>query len=1064
MKKRILSVLLAFAMIFTLMPTALAAPTTYQVVTVDKTTVQAGETVNVKVTLPAGIQTAGSFTVVMNFDKEKFEVTGRKMPPTLTATNTDFESNENVSIVANGKAIANTSGQLTANASYPYNTIQVAGVTVIDATLKAKASGVAAFSFEIFEITYSDNGTQYIVKKDQLETPPSVTIPKAPITSVSAKVDAPQKGVALDTTVDVGGATAYTGTVKWYVGETEATETIAKANTEYTAKITLTASSGESFDAALDNTTTTEGYAVKKVSNTELLLTMTFGATGFGNALGGSVTIDKTSPKFGETLNAVTTALDYNGETAGTLSYQWYRGDTAIPSATGSSYTTVAADVGKTIKVEVKNSNNSDSVFSALTAAVAKANGPAAPTGLTASVTDTTITVTKNSAWQYSKDGGSNWQDSNVFTDLTPNTTYNQIVARVKETATHNAGAKSATISATTAMGSADTATITQLKATHTPYIGTYDGNLHNAFTVTALPSGWSVAGYSSTETGTYGTMTTVTNVADSGKIYVKFSHTSYADVIAEYTVTVNRAPLSIKAKDHTITYGDAPANNGVTISGYVNGETASNLAGTLSYDYSYAQYDNVGNYSITPKGYTSANYDITYKPGKLTVGQKEVGLTWAGDTGRVWGDGKTVTATATGMVNSDVINVTVTGGDATAVGSHTATATGLTGTKAGNYKLPVANTQTYNIGKATARTLADIPVSQKYSVTTGAKAIGTVMPADAGTLTYTKGAESKTGSVAIDSWNVDFTGKVTFTLSGGVAGDTVTLPVIIGSDNYENSTVNVVITLTAKENQAALKITGGETVVYGQTLQLGTSGGSGDGAVTYAVTNGTGEATIDATGKLTPVKVGIVKVKATKAGNADYNAITSAEVEITITQATPTGAPKYTAITTSGKTLAEAGLTTTGSNLSVPGTVKWVDDTTGADLPDTTTVEANKLYKWVFTPRDSANYTTLNGTIVLYRASTGIVIYSPCYTIKASAGANGTISPAGWCSVVENGSQTFTFTPDKGYTVAKVLVDGKSVGAVKSYTFKDVTKDHTIEVIFMKSNGNPATGVFVMP
>ena len=107
----------------------------------------------------------------------------------------------------------------------------------------------------------------------------SATILKAPISSVTAKVDAPQKGVTLDTSVDLGGAMAYTGTVKWYVGETEATETIAKANTEYTAKITLTASSGESFDAALDNTTTTEGYAVKKVSDTELLLTKTFPAT-----------------------------------------------------------------------------------------------------------------------------------------------------------------------------------------------------------------------------------------------------------------------------------------------------------------------------------------------------------------------------------------------------------------------------------------------------------------------------------------------------------------------------------------------------------------------------------------------------------------------------------------------------------------------------------------------------------------------------------------------------------------------------------------------------------------
>lgn len=62
-------------------------------------------------------------------------------------------------------------------------------------------------------------------------------------------------------------------------------------------------------------------------------------------------------------------------------------------------------------------------------------------------------------------------------------------------------------------------------------------------------------------------------------------------------------------------------------------------------------------------------------------------------------------------------------------------------------------------------------------------------------------------------------------------------------------------------DDQAALTLTGGTTVVYGQTLQLGTSGGSGTGAVTYAVTNGTGEATIDATGKLTPVKVGTVKV-----------------------------------------------------------------------------------------------------------------------------------------------------------------------------------------------------------
>ena len=82
MKKRILSVLLAFAMIFTLMPTALAAPTTYQVVTVDKTTVQAGETVNVKVTLPNISETAGSFTVNLKFDTTLFEVVSVDVPTT----------------------------------------------------------------------------------------------------------------------------------------------------------------------------------------------------------------------------------------------------------------------------------------------------------------------------------------------------------------------------------------------------------------------------------------------------------------------------------------------------------------------------------------------------------------------------------------------------------------------------------------------------------------------------------------------------------------------------------------------------------------------------------------------------------------------------------------------------------------------------------------------------------------------------------------------------------------------------------------------------------------------
>ena len=83
-------------------------------------------------------------------------------------------------------------------------------------------------------------------------------------------------------------------------------------------------------------------------------------------------------------------------------------------------------------------------------------------------------------------------------------------------------------------------------------------------------------------------------------------------------------------------------------------------------------------------------------------------------------------------------------------------------------------------------------------------------------------------------------------------------------------------------------------------------------------------------------------------------------------------------------------------------------------------------------------------------------------YTIKATAGVNGSISPTGNVSVREGRDQTFTITPNKGYAVAKVLIDSKNVGAVKSYTFENVKKNHTIEVVFMKAGGNSQTGVFV--
>jgi hypothetical protein len=71
-------------------------------------------------------------------------------------------------------------------------------------------------------------------------------------------------------------------------------------------------------------------------------------------------------------------------------------------------------------------------------------------------------------------------------------------------------------------------------------------------------------------------------------------------------------------------------------------------------------------------------------------------------------------------------------------------------------------------------------------------------------------------------------------------------------------------------------------------------------------------------------------------------------------------------------------------------------------------------------------------------------------YTITASAGSNGSINPSGNITVNQGSDKSFTITPDTGYQIDNVLVDGSSVGAVSSYTFINVTEDHSISATFI--------------
>lgn len=90
-----------------------------------------------------------------------------------------------------------------------------------------------------------------------------------------------------------------------------------------------------------------------------------------------------------------------------------------------------------------------------------------------------------------------------------------------------------------------------------------------------------------------------------------------------------------------------------------------------------------------------------------------------------------------------------------------------------------------------------------------------------------------------------------------------------------------------------------------------------------------------------------------------------------------------------------------------------------------------------------SRNYKDVTGTVTIVSENAAL------HTITASAGNGGSIDPAGTVEVVEGEDASFAFTPDAGYVVDDVMVDGVSQGAMDSYTFQDVVGDHEISVSF---------------
>ncbi len=210
-----------------------------------------------------------------------------------------------------------------------------------------------------------------------------------------------------------------------------------------------------------------------------------------------------------------------------------------------------------------------------------------------------------------------------------------------------------------------------------------------------------------------------------------------------EKTFAIGKAPLTVTANDHSIVYGSAPAGNGVAYSGFVGGEDASVLSGSLAFSFSCGQYDQPGTYQITPSGLTSDNYRITFETGVLAVTPKTVGLTW-GETSLVYnGETQAPTVTVTGIVNDDAVTAAVTGGQ-TDAGEYTAAVTGLSGSRADCYQLPESRSVAITIGKAPA-VVTTAPTAKALVWTGSAQELVSAGTGTGGEMQYALGADDTT-------------------------------------------------------------------------------------------------------------------------------------------------------------------------------------------------------------------------------------------------------------------------------------------------------------------------------
>ena len=1129
--KKIFSWVLSLALILSLLPSqALAAPV------LDFSSVKEGEKIVVTLTLPdyENVMTAEAVVEFPGTVLELESVTSGVYPPL------DFEDPNVTTATNNGKVtIAHTNetlGTCTVGGEYAKLTFSI-------------KSGAAPGSYDIklTELTMSASDYVTNIAASDAATLPktiSVVVPKAPISSVTASVDAPVKGQPLDFTGTVASGAPYSITkVEWFEGTTDTGTPVtnpatAKAEQFYYARITLKANSGETFDEKFKTGAANGDYSVTRVSNTELLLTKAYPKTGSVTVtkvqIGGAAPSLNVPEALGiDTPNTVKVTNTYSvtvhtdsGLLHNPSGVVWSISDldgVTVDPATGNM--TISSDCpGGPITLTatyggVSSTPATLTVWRATPAVkwlkiVDKKTGGAPQTTIIRPVGDdpadmidveyeakvydqfsqpATITMVDWKLDPIPKHMGTLETVGGLYSMLL-HVFHNTEAIPFDLTATLNANpAIKDTVKIKVEERPIETLTVTQADTTYgtalaDPVFTAPEGTTKTLVHYSTPTS----SGYSSdtppTDAGAY-----VVNVVCETATHIYMGHANFKinpksisnmlqPITGTYTYTgapqkptavvMDGTKTLVEGTDYTVSYGtNVHVFEAATV--YVEGK--GNYTGTFSRNFKIQPKPiDIEDVKTTDRDYEEGRLDVDCTV-KLPVASDvkqgthyHVFATMADDTA---GTGKTVNVLVKMEKGGLGENYTLNKDTTTAIVNinqiNPADPTGLKGVK-GNALSTVELPAGWNwdapatvMNTAGPQTFKAHYAGDANHIAVSARPITVYVldKTDVSTfITFPDGEKEYTGSwmkyeeASISGTNLGTGAKWNYIYTAGTgtlmaAGFPEGIGTYTVTATYEDSINFGIATATLTIVPKKVAIPAADTTVF-------TYDGS---AKTYGISD-TADYTVTGNSQTNAGDHTVTVALRDKATTAWADGTTADKTyTFTIKQATPTGEPAYTKITTSGKTLADAGLTVTGSTLNPnAGTLEWVDDA-GNVLPDTTTVAANTTYKWRFTPAD-ANYTTLTGSIKLYHKSSsgGGSSHSSRYTITVDSVKHGTItvSPK---SAYKGDTVTITVKPDKGYELDTIKVldkDGDKVKLTKKngkYTFTMPASKVTVKGKFVE-------------